>query len=246
MLDVPPSLLPLLDALASSRGAVAVVLGGSRASGAATASSDWDIGVYYRGDLDVAPLARFGEVHPPGAWGRIMNGGAWLSIDGAKVDVLFRDLDRVDEFCARARRGSFDVDALLGYVAGVPTYMLMAERAAARTLRGDLPPVGDYPEALAEAAAPRWRFCADFSFAYAKMQAERGNVAGAVGQVVKALYEEAHGRVAGARRWVLNEKHLLAAAGLSSADDWFRAVPTEPESLGAWVDQARASLRKSL
>ena len=67
--------------------------GGSRAAGTADETSDWDVGVYYRDGLDLAPLARYGEVHPPGSWGRIMNGGAWLSLEGTKVDVLLRDLD---------------------------------------------------------------------------------------------------------------------------------------------------------
>jgi hypothetical protein len=30
-------------------------------------------------------------VYPPGAWGRIMNGSAWLTYDGLKVDVILRD-----------------------------------------------------------------------------------------------------------------------------------------------------------
>jgi hypothetical protein len=28
-------------------------------------------------------------------WGRIVNGGAWLTIDGTKVDLIYRDLNEV-------------------------------------------------------------------------------------------------------------------------------------------------------
>lgn len=34
-----------------------------------------------------------------------MNGGAWLLLEGAKVDVLLRDLDVVERFAEAARRG---------------------------------------------------------------------------------------------------------------------------------------------
>jgi len=67
------------------RGAEAVVLGGSRVTGSHKLSSDWDLGVYYRGAIDLTALAAFGTVFPPGSWGRIMNGGAWLGQTGWMV-----------------------------------------------------------------------------------------------------------------------------------------------------------------
>jgi predicted nucleotidyltransferase len=133
-------------------GVVAVVLGGSRAARTASDTSDWDVGVYYRGRLNTRALETLGEVHPPGSWGRIMNGGAWLQLAGEKVDVLLRDLDVVDAWSERARRGEYEVDALLGYVAGVPTYSLLAERAVCIPLTGELSPVGGFPPPLVEAA----------------------------------------------------------------------------------------------
>ena len=51
--DLPQPVAELVDALAAMRGSVAVVLGGSRALGAADAASDWDLGVYYRGAIDL-------------------------------------------------------------------------------------------------------------------------------------------------------------------------------------------------
>ena len=83
-----------------------MTIGGSRATGTADQSSDWDVGVYYRAGIDLAPHARYGEVHPPGSWGRIMNGGAWLSVEGTKVDVLLRDLDVALHWAGQARRGA--------------------------------------------------------------------------------------------------------------------------------------------
>lgn len=44
--------------LAEVRGVRAVALGGSRARGAHRPGSDWDLGVHYRGGVEVAGLAR--------------------------------------------------------------------------------------------------------------------------------------------------------------------------------------------
>src|SRR6516225_3041516 len=90
------------------------------------------------------PLKAYGEVHPTGSWGRIMNGGAWLSLGGMKVDVLLRDLDVALFWPAQARRGSYEIDAFLGYLAGLPTYSLMAELALNRTVDGRLPIIDKY------------------------------------------------------------------------------------------------------
>ena len=74
--DLTPPVAGLADRLAAMPGAVAVVLGGSRGLGGGDGTSDWDLGDYYRGTVDLAALSGLGVVHPPGSWGRIMNGGA--------------------------------------------------------------------------------------------------------------------------------------------------------------------------
>jgi hypothetical protein len=239
---LPPAIAKLADTLAGMPGAVAVVLGGSRAVGTASAQSDWDLGVYYRGRLDTGVLARFGTVHLPGSWGRVMNGGAWLQIEGAKVDVLLRDLDVVEQWTARAQEGDFEIDALLGYVAGVPTYSLMAERAVAWLLHGTLPEVGAYPPRLAQKAPERWRFCSDFTLTYARMQAGKGDRVGTAGQAAKAVLEAAHARICASRTWNLNEKGLVDRAGLSRIQASFAAIPGEPGALVTWIDRLRSDL----
>jgi hypothetical protein len=244
MVDVPPFLGALIDSVASMRGAVAVVLGGSRALGAATPESDWDLGVYYRGALDTAPLSRFGQVHAPGSWGRIMNGGAWLHVHGVKVDVLFRDIDVVEHWSACAAEGRFEIDALLGYVAGIPTYSVLAERAVALVLRGELAAVGPFPRKLAESAPDIWRFRSDFSLAHARMRAERADLVGTAGQVAKAVIEEAHARLCSECRWTLNEKRIVENAGLEAAHRYFASIPSTAGGLLGWVAEVAAELAR--
>lgn len=76
MIDLPEQVAELAKALTAMPGAVAVAFGGSRALGVGVARSDWDFGLYYRGTIDLAALTAWGTVHPPGSWGRLLNGGA--------------------------------------------------------------------------------------------------------------------------------------------------------------------------
>lgn len=239
---LPDPIAGLCAMLARIEGVCAVTIGGSRATDSADESSDWDVGVYYRGRIDLAPLRLHGEVHPPGSWGRIMNGGAWLRLDGAKVDVLLRDLDVALHWAGRAELGVYENDALLGYLAGVPTYSLMAELAVNRTVSGSLPVVEEYPAALARAGARRWALDADFSLSHARMRADRGDAVGTVGQAAKAVIETAHAVACRRRLWVLNEKRLIEQAGLQHLHASFVDVPGSPAQLVAWVDRLRAAV----
>jgi hypothetical protein len=234
MTDIPQSVTELIDVLTVMPGTVAVVLGGSHAVQSNDAASDWDLGLYYRGSIDLTALSSHGTVFPPGSWGRVMNGGAWLECGGEKVDVLLRDLDVVEYWTRRAEEGEFERDALLGYLAGVPTYTLAAELASCRTLRGELPkPL--FPSKLAAAAPTVWRFCRLFSLDYARMHANRGNVAGTAGQVAAAVMEEAHAVVCERSQWVCNEKRLIEIAGLGAIHALFAEIPIERERLVRWV-----------
>jgi hypothetical protein len=235
MNDLPQPVAELVDVLAAMPGTVAVVLGGSRALGSNDAGSDWDLGLYYRGAIDLTALAARGTVFPLGSWGRIMNGGAWLRCGGEKVDVILRDLDVVEHWTRRAENGEFERDALLGYLAGIPTYSLSAELASCRPLRGDIP-AAPFPPKLAAAAPSVWRFCRSFSLDYARMHARRGNLAGTTGQAASAVMEEAHAIVCERGQWVCNEKRLIETAGLAGLHTLFAQVPSESAKLVQWVD----------
>lgn len=235
MTSIPQSVTELVDLLTAMPGTVAVVLGGSRAVRSNDEESDWDLGVYYRGQIDLTALSALGTVFPPGSWGRVMNGGAWLECEGAKVDVILRDLDVVDYWTRRAQQGEFERDALLGYLAGIPTYTLSAELASCLPLRGNIE-VPAFPPKLAAAAPQVWRFCRSFSLDYARMYAKRGNVVGVAGQAAAAVMEEAHAISCERSQWVCNEKRLLEAAGFSSLNALFAEIPTERDRLLQWVD----------
>jgi hypothetical protein len=236
MNDLPQSVAEIVEVLAAMPGAVAIVLGGSRALGSGDAASDWDLGVYYRGALNLTALEAITVVYPPGSWGRVMNGGAWLRGKGEKIDVLLRDLDIIDHWTRRAENGEYDVDALLGYLAGAPTYSLCAELASCRLLRGEIPAASPFPPKLAAAAPMRWRFHRSFSLDQARMRAKRGDVVGTTGQVAKATLEEAHAILCERGQWVLNEKRMVEAAQLDRIHGLYARVPIDPAGLARWVE----------
>jgi hypothetical protein len=114
----------LAERLMDIPGVVAVTLGGSRAGGLIAAESDWDFGLYYRDAIradDVRGLGFAGTVVEPGSWGRLMNGGASLTVDEQRVELVFRDLDVVRHWLAEAEAGGYEVDQVDGYLAGMPT-----------------------------------------------------------------------------------------------------------------------------
>jgi len=242
-MDVPGAIEELADELIAATGVHAVVVGGSRAIGEERASSDWDIGVYYRGEIDLDPLSARGEVHSPGRWGRIMNGGSWLDLAGTRVDVLLRDLDVVEHWTNEARYGRFAIDGLPGYIAGIPTYSLTAEASVARVLRGSFELATEFPDELAVGAPRVWRMNRDFSLYHADMNARRGSTIVAFGQMTRAILEEAHARCCTDRRWVLNEKHLVRAARLEGAADLLHDA-TDNEQLAASLTELRALLEQ--
>jgi predicted nucleotidyltransferase len=213
---LPAAVATLAAELAALPGAVAVAFGGSRATGAHRPDSDWDLGLYYRGSLDPADVRRLGHrghVSELGEWGPIVNGGAWLTVDGLAVDVLFRDLDEVERRIDEAREGRFEVVAQNGYLAGAPTYLPVGELALNRPVEGDLPDP-EFPAALAAAAPARWEDRAALALLFADGHAATGDRVACAGMVANAAICVAHARLAARREWVVNEKRLVARAGL--------------------------------
>src|ERR1700754_3622024 len=113
MRDDEGFLVYVTERLATLPRVQAVALGGSRATGTHGSDSDWDFAVYYRGSFEPAHLRDLGwpgEGSEIGDWGGgVFNGGAWLTVDGRRVDVHYRDLDDVDHHLAEAREGRFQI-----------------------------------------------------------------------------------------------------------------------------------------
>ncbi|MEV0904820.1 nucleotidyltransferase domain-containing protein [Streptomyces hokutonensis] len=236
------------DRLAALPTVRAVALGGSRAQGTHRPDSDWDLAVYYRGPFDPADLRALGwdgEVSEVGGWGGgVFNWGAWLTVDGRRVDVHYRDLTVVERELAEAEEGRFRVEPLLFHLAGIPSYLVVAELAINRVLRGELPRPDTYPEKLRRSAAERWHGSARATLAYARdNHAPKGRLTEVAGALAVAAVQAGHGVLAGRGEWVTNEKRLLERAGLRRVDDIVAGLRPEPEALTRAVSDAETVLR---
>ncbi|WRZ93535.1 nucleotidyltransferase domain-containing protein [Streptomyces sp. NBC_01007] len=244
--DEEKFLVHIADRLAALPAVRAVALGGSRAQGTHGPGSDWDLAVYYRGDFDPGDLREIGwqgEVSEIGGWGGgVFNGGAWLTIDERRVDVHYRDLDVVEHEVAQAKSGRFRVEPLLFHLAGIPTYLIVAELAVNRVLRGDdLPRIRVYPPLLRASASARWYGTARATLAYAKSQhAPAGRLTEVAGALATAAMQTGHAVLAARGEWVTNEKRLLERAGLRGVDDLVAGMRTDPGSLVRAVSDAEA------
>jgi Nucleotidyltransferase domain len=231
--------------LAGLPAVAAVTLGGSRAEGRHRPDSDWDFSVYYRGHFDPQALRDLGwpgEVSEVGGWSPgVFNGGAWLQVDGRRTDVHYRDLDVIDRELAGAAAGRFTIEPLLFHLAGVPSYLVLAELAVKRVLRGELPDPA-YPAALRQRARAVWRGRAEATFDYARSYyAPQERLTQCAGLVAQAAAQSAHAALAARGEWITNEKTLLARAGLERVDQFMAAARPDPDHLRALVDQTRAA-----
>jgi predicted nucleotidyltransferase len=233
--------------LARLPGVLAVSLGGSRAAGTARPDSDWDFSVYYRGPgFDPESLRSLdwtGQIFPIGGWGGgVFNGGAWLTAGSRRVDIHYRDLDDIDYRLAEAVAGRFDIERLLFYLAGVPTYIVLAELSLHRVLRGELPRP-DYPQELRRSASARWQRDALATLDYARTaHAARGHLADTAGAITVAACQGAHAVLAARGQWITNEKTLIDQAGLRGVDEIVAGLTPAPERLDAAIDAAAALL----
>ncbi|MFD6168383.1 nucleotidyltransferase domain-containing protein [Streptomyces coeruleorubidus] len=239
------------DRLAALPAVRAVTLGGSRAQGTERPDSDWDLAIYYRGGFDPDDLRAVGwegEVSELGAWGGgVFNGGAWLTVDGRRVDVHYRDLDVVEHEVAEAEQGRFRVEPLMFHLAGIPTYLLAAELAINKVLRGELPRPAAYPPALRETAPAHWHGMAAATLAYAKAgHAPRGAVTQAAGAIALAVTQTAHAVLAARGEWVTNEKGLVARAGLRDVDALLGTLSRAPDELAQRITDVETLLNRAV
>lgn len=230
--DADPLLARIVPRLADVTGVAAIVLGGSRARGTATATSDHDIGLYFEPDtpLDTGQLVSVARdlvddpvsatVTAVGGWGPRIVGGGWLCIDGRKVDLLYRDIEKVAAVIADCHAGRIAMDYQAGHPHGFCSAIWMGEVALCRPLhdpRGAIAGLkattAPYPEKLREALVERFLWEVSFSIWNAAIAIPRGERTHIAGCAYRALGCAGQVLFALNRRYLINEKGALAEAG---------------------------------
>jgi hypothetical protein len=145
MEQIEPLLSRIVTRVAPVGGVKAIVLGGSWASGTQHPDSDVDFGLYYeaRQPIDIEALRVVAEdlndtpnpvVAEHGGWGRWVDGGAWLTIDGQRVDLIYRNADRVAEIITECLAGKAQFDYYQQTPYGFRSHIYLAEVRFARVL----------------------------------------------------------------------------------------------------------------
>jgi hypothetical protein len=116
-------------------------------------------------------------------------------------------------------------------VAGVPTYTMPGELAINKVLAGELPEPA-FPEGLRESAPPRWLHLSRGALKSARQHDRNGDPIPRDANLAVAVLGLAHAKCCKEGVWVLNEKRLVARAGLSlsaslSCDEVAPAVASE-------------------
>lgn len=235
MTHIPDMLTKIVDRVAGVAGVEAVVLGGSRARGTHTATSDVDLGIYYSGTLDVAHLARVAAeiddshrenlVTAIGGWGPWINGGGWLTVQQVPVDFLYRDLNKLTQIISDCRAGRIEVAYQPGHPHAFTSAIYFSELALCQslwdphsTLAGLKTATQPYPAGLKRAILNTFWWEVDFSLKNAHKSISRGDVAYAAGCCFRGVACLAQTLFALNEQYYMNEKGAVAlAAGFPMA-----------------------------
>jgi predicted nucleotidyltransferase len=240
----------LVRAFAGVPGVRAIVLGGSRARGEAAPHSDYDIGLYYEPDhlIDTGRLAKAVATLPGpatssvtaiGEWGPWINGGAWLTVAGTRVDLLYRDLAKVRAVIETCCAGKIEKVYQPGHPHGFVSSIYMGEVALALVLwdpDGVMTPLkrkcDPYPPALGEALIRGFFWEARFALenaAHGRGQQDPAYVAGCAFRCVASLCQAL---------FALNRVYLLNEKGAPLAVD---RLARHPADFAARVTRAIAA-----
>jgi hypothetical protein len=229
LLNIPEEKHRMLDWVAAAfrdvPNVVAIVLGGSYASGLARADSDLDIGLYYR---EAAPfsinhvrsiaetISTSGSVPVVTGmyeWGPWVNGGAWINTPAGKVDFLYRNLDQVQTVIDEGHRGvwrhDYDQQPPYGFRSVVyfgeihvcvPLYDPEGEIARLKLL------VSEYPAVLKDRIVQDSLWGAEFSLLFCRNFAEMADIYNAAGCMTRAAQFLVHALFALNEQYFVNDK----------------------------------------
>jgi hypothetical protein len=229
----------LVDQLRIVPGIVAIVLGGSYASRTHHATSDLDVGLYYReaAPFAIAPICAIasgisiqGEptVTDFYAWGAWVNGGAWIQTAAGKVDFLYRNLDQIERTIADAQQGITQHDYGQQPAYGFYSVIYLAEMQICLPLwdpAGEIAAlkaqVALYPAALKAKLINDHLWSAEFTLLHARTFAGQGDIYNTVGCLTRAAANLTQVLFA------LNERYFQRDKGVMAAISAFPIVPAD-------------------
>jgi predicted nucleotidyltransferase len=219
----------LVQRLGAIRGVQAVVLGGSHARGRARPGSDIDLYLFYS---EAAPFSiqsvrelAEGVNDTPGpevtdfyGWGPWVNGGAWLTVGGQRVDFVYRNLEHLERVIAEAEAGRYELHYAQQPPFGFFSAAYLGEIAVCVPLfdpdvrlDGLKRRVAAYPESLRQAVVRDYLWQAEFGLAaFAPKFAARSGAYGTAACLARAVNQLLLALFALNRKYLLDDKTALA------------------------------------
>jgi hypothetical protein len=152
-------------------------------------------------------------------WGKWINGGGWLKVEGIPVDFLYRDVAQVSQVIDDCHAGEITIDYQPGHPHGFVSSIYMGEVALClplhdpqgvlATLKAKTTP---YPAKLKEATINKFAWEISFSLVVAQKAVARGDVAYAVGCCFRSVACMTQVLFALNETYLLNEKGAVALA----------------------------------
>lgn len=239
MIDFNAFLQDIVDKLNAVEGLQAIVLGGSWASNTQRPDSDIDLGLYYNEEtpLHINQVRKIAyelndfpnpEVTALGGWGRWVNGGAWLTIKGQRVDFLYRNIDFVSTILDECNRGEIQFDYLQQPPYGFYSYIYCAETQICkilydpqRAIPGLKLKISHYSELLKSSIINGFLWRAEFSLEVGKKSANAGDVyfvAGCLTRIASSLVQVLY---------ALNETYFISDKRLKKDVEQFSLKPQD-------------------
>jgi predicted nucleotidyltransferase len=221
--------LSLAKRLGAIPGIKAIVLGGSHARGRAQPRSDIDLYILYSeaAPFSIQSIRELAEVindtpRPEVTnfygWGPWVNGGAWLTIGGQRIDFVYRSLEHLERVIAEAEAGRYELHyaqqppfgffsgAYLGEVAVCIPLFDPEGRLAVLKRR-----VADYPEALRRALVQDYLWQAELGLTmFAPKFAGRSGAYGTAACLTRAVNQLLLVLFALNRQYLMDDKTALA------------------------------------
>jgi predicted nucleotidyltransferase len=255
----------IVEHLKPVQGLRAIVLGGSYASGSQRPDSDIDIGLYYDENqpLDIEHIRSIAShlndapnptVTDLGGWGTWVNGGAWLTVQGQRVDFLYRNIDFVTSTIDDCNAGNIRSDYWQQPAYGFHSFMYCTETAICRPLYDPdqvierlKAKVAHYSPHLKQAIIKNFLWSARFTLDNTYKAASRGEVYLVTGCLARATHCLVQVLYAINETYYLSEKKLEADLGSFSIqpEDFLERTYTLLGATGMTSAQLQESLAKT-
>ncbi|HEX4203363.1 MAG TPA: nucleotidyltransferase domain-containing protein [Ktedonobacteraceae bacterium] len=255
----------IVEHLKPVQGLRAIVLGGSYASGSQRPDSDIDIGLYYDENqpLDIEHIRSIAShlndapnptVTDLGGWGTWVNGGAWLTVQGQRVDFLYRNIDFVTSTIDDCNAGNIRSDYWQQPAYGFHSFMYCTETAICRPLYDPdqvierlKAKVAHYSPHLKQAIIKNFLWSARFTLDNTYKAASRGEVYLVTGCLARATHCFVQVLYAINETYYLSEKKLEADLGSFSIqpEDFLERTYTLLGATGMTSAQLQESLAKT-